>query len=76
MLAMDSPEVVVEVAQLTVKAFLLSGPSVAKIAESAKSSPNRRTFEATIMSCSAPLCPVTFNIRGDDVSWECIGLPE
>ena len=67
MLAMFSPEVVVEVAQLTVKAVLLSGPSVAKIAESAKSSPNRRTFEAT-MNCSAPLCPVTFNIRGDDVS--------
>ena len=75
MLAMVSPEVVVEVAQLTVKAVLLSGPSVAKIAGSAKSSPNRRTFEA-IMNCSAPLCPMTFNIRGDDVSWECIGLPE
>ena len=64
MLAIFLPQVVVEVAHLTVEAFLLSGPSMATIAESAKSSPNRRAFEA-IMNCSAPLYSIISTIRGD-----------
>ena len=73
MLAILLPEVVVEVAHLTVEAFWLSGPSVATIAESAKSTPNRQAFEA-IMNCSAPLCSIISTIRGDGAYWECVEL--
>ena len=75
MLAILLPEVVVEVAHLTVEAFLLSGSSVATIAESAKSTPNRRAFEA-IMNCSAPLYSIMSTIRGDGAHWECVELSE
>ena len=75
MLAIFLPEIVVKVAHLTVEAFFLSGSSVAKIAESVKSLPNRRAFEA-IMNCSAHLYLMTSTIRGDGVYWECVDLPE
>ena len=52
MFAFLLPEIVIEVAYMTVEAFCSRGLSVASIAESAKSSPNRRAFEA-IMNCSA-----------------------
>ena len=74
MLATFLPEVVVEVVHLTVEASLVSGPSVASIAESAKSSPNRRAFEA-IMNCSV-LYSIVSTIRGDGAYWECVELPE
>ena len=75
MLAILLPEVVVEVAHLTAEAFLLSGPSVATIAESAKSTPNRRASDA-IMNCSAPLYSIIFTRRGGDAYWECVKLSE
>ena len=50
MFAFLLPEIVIEVAYMTVEAFCSRGLSVASIAESAKSSPNRRAFEA-IMYC-------------------------
>ena len=75
MLAIFLPEIVVKVAHLTVEAFFLSGSSVATIAESVKSLPNRRAFEA-IMNCSAHLYFMTSTIRGDGVYWECVDLPE
>ena len=46
------PQSVIEVAFMTVEAFCSWGLSVASIAESAKSSPNRRAFEAS-MNCFA-----------------------
>ena len=46
------PEVVVKVGHLTVEAFVFTGSSVARIAESVKSSSYRRAFKATV-NCSA-----------------------
>ena len=60
------PEVVVKVVHLMVEAFLLSGSWARRIAESAKSSPNRRAFEA-IMICSAKNYSTRFTMRGDGV---------
>ena len=39
------PEIVIEVAYMTVEAFCSRGSAVASIAESAKPSPNRQAFE-------------------------------
>ena len=75
MLAIVLPEIVVKVAHLTIESFFLSGSSVARIAESVKSLPNRRAFVA-IMNCSAHLYLITSTIRGDGVYWECADLPE
>ena len=75
MLAIFLPEIVVKVAHLTVEAFFLSGSSVARIAESVKSLPNRQAFEV-IMNCSAHLYLMTSTIRGDGDYWEWVDLPE
>ena len=63
------PEIVIEAAFMTVEAFLFSGSSVASIAESAKSSPNRRAFEA-IMNCSAQSYSTRSTVNGEGVHWE------
>ena len=52
MFAFLLPEIVIEVAYMTVEAFSSRELPVASIAGSAKSSPNRRAFEA-IINCSA-----------------------
>ena len=68
MFAFLLPEIVIEVVYLTAEAFLLSGSSVATIAKSAKSSPNRRAFEA-ITNCSAQLYSTRSIVKGDGVHW-------
>ena len=73
MFAIALPEVVVKVAHLTVEAFVLSGSSVARIAGSAKSSPNRRALEA-IMNCSVLLYSTRSIIRDDGVFWACVEM--
>ena len=57
----------IEVAYLTAEAFLLSG--IASIAEGAKSSPNRRAFEA-MMNCSAEVYPTRSTVYGEGTHWE------
>ena len=42
---------------------------MARMAESAKSSPNMRAFEA-IMNCSARTCSTRSTMKGDGVHWE------
>ena len=56
----------IEVAYLTAEMFVLSGSSVASIAESAESSPNRRAFEAT-MNCSVQLYSTRATVNGEGV---------
>ena len=71
MFAFLLPEIVIEVVYMMVEEFLLSGSSVASIAERAKSSPNRRTFE-TIINFFAQLYS-TINrstVDGEGVHWE------
>ena len=52
MFAFLLPEIVIEVAYMTVDAFCSRGLSIVSFAESTKSSSNRRAFEA-IMNCYA-----------------------
>ena len=73
MLAIFLPEVGVKVTHLTVEAFVLLGSSVARIAESAESSPNRPTFEA-IMNCSARLFSTRSTKRCDGIYWEWVEM--
>ena len=66
-------EVVVQMAHLTVEEVLLSGSAVAKIAESAKSSPNGRAFE-TIINCSTQMHSARSTMRGDGVFLERVEM--
>ena len=69
MFAFLLPEIVIEVAYMTVEAFCSRGLSVASIAESTKSSPNRRASEA-IMNCSAQSYSTRSTMSGECVHWE------
>ena len=53
---------------MTAEAFFSQGLSVASIAESAKSAPKRRAFEA-ITNCSAQMYS-RFIMKDDGVHWE------
>ena len=69
MFAFLLPEIVIEVVLMTIEAFCSRGLSVASIAESAKSSPNRRAFEAT-MNCSAQSYSTRSTVNDESVHWE------
>ena len=70
MFAFLLPEIVLEVAYMTVEVFLHSGIVSSKyFAESAKSSPIRRAFEA-IMNCSAQSYSTRSTVNGEGAHWE------
>ena len=69
MIAFVLPEVAVKVTYLTAEACLLSGLLMARIAESAKSSPTWRAFEV-IMNYLAQLYSTRSSMKGDDDHWE------
>ena len=64
MFAFLLPEFVIEVTYMAVERFCSRGSLVASIAESAKSSPNRQSFE-TIMNCSAQSYSTRFTVNGE-----------
>ena len=69
MFAFLLPEIVIGVAYVTVEAFFLSGIVSGKYCQTAKSSPNRRAFEA-LMNCYAQSYLTRDTVNGDGVLWE------
>ena len=69
MFAFLLPEILIGVAYMKAEASFARGSSVASIAESAKSSPNRRDFE-TIMNCPAQSYSTRYTVNGEGVPWE------